>query len=180
VQAHYHPAPRTKRYPKRVSITATIPATSHPAVAVAVAASSIRHYASRTTSLLEQWLRPNRRSGRRSSPAFVLTSTRRPSFVALLLVTTPPSLRSIDVAEAEHILQTVNITPRANFRFEFPDLRVPEAHTLDSLSQLRDVIDLDKVIAVAGFGEVGPWGSSRTRLEIEARRLCLLSRLPHD
>jgi 3-oxoacyl-ACP reductase-like protein len=73
----------------------------------------------------------------------------------------------INGAEAERVLQTVNITPRANFRFEFPDL--PEAHTLDSLSQLRDVIDLDKVIVISGFGEVGPWGSSRTRWEMEAK-----------
>ena len=73
----------------------------------------------------------------------------------------------INGAEAERVLQTVNITPRANFRFEFPQL--PEAQSLESLSQLRDVIDLDKVIVIAGFGEVGPWGSSRTRWEMEAK-----------
>ena len=73
----------------------------------------------------------------------------------------------INGAEAERVLQTVNITPRANFRFEFPEL--PEAQSLESLSQLRDVIDLDKVIVIAGFGEVGPWGSSRTRWEMEAK-----------
>jgi fatty acid synthase subunit alpha len=39
----------------------------------------------------------------------------------------------INGAEAERVLQTVNITPRANFRFEFPEL--PEVHTLGSLSQ---------------------------------------------
>jgi fatty acid synthase subunit alpha len=73
----------------------------------------------------------------------------------------------INGAEAERVLQTVNITPRANFRFEFPEL--PEAQSLESFSQLRDVIDLDKVIVIAGFGEVGPWGSSRTRWEMEAK-----------
>ena len=73
----------------------------------------------------------------------------------------------INGAEAERVLQTVNITPRANFRFDFPEL--PEAQSLESLSQLRDVIDLDKVIVIAGFGEVGPWGSSRTRWEMEAK-----------
>jgi len=75
--------------------------------------------------------------------------------------------KMINGAEAERVLQTVNITPRANFRFEFPQL--PGAHTLQSLSQLRDVIDLDKVIVISGFGEVGPWGSSRTRWEMEAK-----------
>ncbi|KAF8271214.1 fatty acid synthase [Lactarius quietus] len=73
----------------------------------------------------------------------------------------------INGAEAERVLQTINITPRANFRFDFPEL--PEAQSLESLSQLRDVIDLDKVIVIAGFGEVGPWGSSRTRWEMEAK-----------
>ena len=73
----------------------------------------------------------------------------------------------INGAEAERVLQTVNITPRANFHFEFPEL--PGAHTLESLSQLRDIIDLDKVIVISGFGEVGPWGSSRTRWEMEAK-----------
>ena len=73
----------------------------------------------------------------------------------------------INGAEAERVLQTINITPRANFRFKFPEL--PGAHTLESLSQLRDVIDLDKVVVISGFGEVGPWGSSRTRWEMEAK-----------
>ena len=36
--------------------------------------------------------------------------------------------KTINGAEAERVLQTVNITPRANFRFEFPQL--PGAHTL--------------------------------------------------
>ncbi|KAI0264369.1 fatty acid synthase [Gloeopeniophorella convolvens] len=73
----------------------------------------------------------------------------------------------INGAEAERVLQTVNITPRANFRFDFPEL--PDASSLEQLSQLRDVIDLDKVIVISGFGEVGPWGSSRTRWEMEAK-----------
>ncbi|KAF8497863.1 hypothetical protein F5888DRAFT_1634279 [Russula emetica] len=46
----------------------------------------------------------------------------------------------IDGADAVHVLQTVNVAPRANFLFEFPELS--GTHTLQSLSQLRDVIDL--------------------------------------
>ncbi len=68
------------------------------------------------------------------------------------------------------ILSSANILPSflANFRFEFPEL--PGAHTLEeSISQLRDVIDLDKVIVISGFGEVGPWGSSHTRWEMEVK-----------
>jgi 3-oxoacyl-ACP reductase-like protein len=59
----------------------------------------------------------------------------------------------VNGAEAEHVLQTVNITPRANFCFEFPQL--PGAHTLQSLSQLCDIIDLDKVIVILALVKLG-------------------------
>jgi fatty acid synthase subunit beta len=73
----------------------------------------------------------------------------------------------INGVEAERLLQTVNVVPRANFRFEFPALETLE--TLQDVSRLRGMIDLEKVIVVTGFAEVGPWGSSRTRWEMEAR-----------
>ncbi|KAA1467738.1 fatty acid synthase [Dentipellis sp. KUC8613] len=73
----------------------------------------------------------------------------------------------INGIEAERVLQTVNVTPRANFRYEFPELE--DAKSLEDLAKLRDVIDLDKVCVITGFAEVGPWGSSRTRWEMEAR-----------
>jgi fatty acid synthase subunit alpha len=72
------------------------------------------------------------------------------------------------------VLQTTNITPHANFHFEFPEC--PEAHTLESLSQSHDVIDLNKVIIISSFSEVGPWGSSHTWWEIEARGCLTLER----
>ena len=45
---------------------------------------------------------------------------------------------------------------------------------LSDLSHLRGLldlekVDLEKVVVITGFGEVGPWGSSRTRWEMEAR-----------
>ncbi|KAI0046589.1 fatty acid synthase [Auriscalpium vulgare] len=73
----------------------------------------------------------------------------------------------INGVEAERVLQTVNVTPRANFRYEFPTLE--PASALEDLAKLRDVIDLDKVVVVTGFAELGPWGSSRTRWEMEVR-----------
>ncbi|KAJ7227399.1 fatty acid synthase [Mycena pura] len=73
----------------------------------------------------------------------------------------------VNGVEAERLLQTVNVTPRANFRFEFPDLEAYE--TLSDLANLQGMVDLDKVMVITGFGEVGPWGSSRTRWEMEAR-----------
>lgn len=59
-----------------------------------------------------------------------------------------------------------NITPRANVRVAFPDL--PSESRLAELAHLRGMLDMDKVIVVVGFGEVGPFGSARTRWEMEA------------
>lgn len=73
----------------------------------------------------------------------------------------------INGLEAERVLQTVNVTPRANFRFDFPTLESTES--LADLSKLQGMVDLEKVIVITGFAEVGPWGSSRTRWEMEAR-----------
>ena len=69
--------------------------------------------------------------------------------------------------EAGRVLQTVKVTPRANFKFDFP--RLEESASFNDIASLRGLIDLDKVVVVTGFAEVGPWGSSRTRWEMEAR-----------
>ncbi|KAH9945014.1 fatty acid synthase [Epithele typhae] len=69
--------------------------------------------------------------------------------------------------KAERVLQTIDVTPRANFQFNFPALE--SAESLLPVSQLRGMLDLERVIVVTGFAEVGPWGSSRTRWEMEAR-----------
>ncbi|KAF6759889.1 fatty acid synthetase alpha subunit [Ephemerocybe angulata] len=69
--------------------------------------------------------------------------------------------------EAERLLQTVDVLPRANFRFEFPTLENVES--LSDVASLRGLLDLEKVVVVTGYGEVGPWGSARTRWEMEAR-----------
>ncbi|KAG8716660.1 3-oxoacyl-[acyl-carrier-protein] synthase [Ceratobasidium sp. 394] len=73
----------------------------------------------------------------------------------------------VNGTEAERALQTVSVTPRANHKFNFPKLETPDA--LQELSKLQGLVDLEKVIVVTGFAEVGPWGSSRTRWEMEAR-----------
>jgi fatty acid synthase subunit alpha, fungi type len=69
--------------------------------------------------------------------------------------------------EAERVLQVVNVTPRANFRFDFPALEAYKS--LADVTKLQGMMDLDKVVVITGFAEVGPWGSSRTRWEMEAR-----------
>lgn len=77
------------------------------------------------------------------------------------------NLKVINGVEAERLLQTVDLLPRANFRFEFPSLEAPSS--LADLSHLRGLVDLNKVVIITGYGEVGPWVSSRTRWEMEAR-----------
>ncbi|KAJ3387995.1 3-oxoacyl-[acyl-carrier-protein] synthase [Lobulomyces angularis] len=54
------------------------------------------------------------------------------------------------------------VTPRANMKYLFPELKEQR------LTHLRGLLDLEKVVVVVGFGEVGPWGSSRTRWEMES------------
>ena len=73
----------------------------------------------------------------------------------------------INGLQAERVLQTINVTPCANFRFDFPALEPTES--LADVAKLQGMVDLDKVIVITGFAEVGPWGSSRTRWEMEAR-----------
>lgn len=55
------------------------------------------------------------------------------------------------------------VMPRANLKFSYPELK-----SNLKLSHLRGLLDLKKVVVCTGFGEVGPWGSSRTRWEMEA------------
>jgi fatty acid synthase subunit alpha len=70
-------------------------------------------------------------------------------------------------SDAERLQQKVNIAPRANFQFEYP--KIDGQDVLSELSHLQGLIDLDQVIVCTGFAEVGPWGSARTRWEMEAR-----------
>jgi fatty acid synthase subunit alpha len=57
---------------------------------------------------------------------------------------------------------------RANIRFDFPKL--PDyTSEVEQLSSLEGMIDLEKVVVVTGFGEVGPLGSSRTRWQMESQ-----------
>jgi fatty acid synthase subunit alpha, fungi type len=69
-------------------------------------------------------------------------------------------------SDAERVHQTVSVTPRAKFRFPFPELE--PAEDLKDLAKLQGMLDLERIVVVTGFAEVGPWGSSRTRWEMEA------------
>ncbi|ORZ20354.1 fatty acid synthase [Absidia repens] len=68
--------------------------------------------------------------------------------------------------EADRKFIPHKITPRANMKFDFPELKTYDNYK--HLSHLKGMLDLDKVIVVTGFGEVSPWGNARTRWEMEA------------
>ncbi|KAI9921603.1 hypothetical protein PsorP6_002324 [Peronosclerospora sorghi] len=63
--------------------------------------------------------------------------------------------------------------PRANLSSyycnSFPNLSgVPALSASAKQSMLREMLNLRQVVVVTGFGEVGPWGNSRTRWEMES------------
>lgn len=74
----------------------------------------------------------------------------------------------VNGASSEALYTKVEVQPRANIRYEFPEL--PSwTDTIEPLGRdLKGMVDLRRVVVVTGFSEVGPWGNSRTRWEMEA------------
>ncbi|KAL2021112.1 hypothetical protein VTK56DRAFT_7531 [Thermocarpiscus australiensis] len=70
--------------------------------------------------------------------------------------------------DSEALYKKKIIEPRANIKFGFPAL--PDWKTeIEPLNEnLKGMVDLEKVVVVTGFAEVGPWGNARTRWEMEA------------
>ncbi|PGH22992.1 fatty acid synthase subunit alpha [Polytolypa hystricis UAMH7299] len=70
--------------------------------------------------------------------------------------------------DSEALYKKVVTEPRANIKFEFP--KVPDwKDEIEPLNaNLKGMVNLDKVVVVTGFAELGPWGNSRTRWEMEA------------
>jgi fatty acid synthase subunit alpha len=66
------------------------------------------------------------------------------------------------------LYKKVNIEPRANLKFDFPELPDWKKDIQPLNANLKGMVDLEKVVVVTGFSEVGPWGNSRTRWEMEA------------
>nr|QGW56833.1 fatty acid synthase subunit alpha [Ogataea thermomethanolica (nom. inval.)] len=68
---------------------------------------------------------------------------------------------------ADDPFNKAEVMPKANMKFEFPKLK--SYSELKKLSpDLEGMLDLERVVVITGFAEVGPWGSSRTRWEMEA------------
>ena len=85
------------------------------------------------------------------------------------------ALREETVLEAEATgrdkggrMQRRTFNRRANHLFPFPALSEDFNSQTKGYEHLYGMLDLDKVVVVCGFGEVGPWGSARTRWEMEA------------
>lgn len=70
--------------------------------------------------------------------------------------------------DSEALYKQVKIEPRANIKFEFPELPKWKEEIEPLNKNLKGMVDLDKVVVVTGFSELGPWGNSRTRWEMEA------------
>jgi fatty acid synthase subunit alpha len=71
-----------------------------------------------------------------------------------------------DKAAATAAAAASECLPRANVRVEMPPL--PDAKRRAALGAAKGLVDLDKVVVVFGFGEVGPYGNARTRWEMES------------
>lgn len=69
---------------------------------------------------------------------------------------------------SEALYKKARIEPRANLKFDFPKLPDWDAEIKPLNEDLKGMVDLEKVVVVTGFAEVGPWGNSRTRWEMEA------------
>lgn len=70
--------------------------------------------------------------------------------------------------DSEVLYKKVVAERRANIKFEFPRLPDWEKEVQPLSESLKGMVNLDKVVVVTGFSEVGPWGNSRTRWEMEA------------
>ena len=76
--------------------------------------------------------------------------------------------KTVNGEDSEALYKKVNIEPRANIKFDFPELPKWKEDIEPLNANLKGMVDLDKVVVVTGFSEVGPWGNSRTRWEMEA------------
>ncbi|KAF1999608.1 hypothetical protein P154DRAFT_620788 [Amniculicola lignicola CBS 123094] len=69
---------------------------------------------------------------------------------------------------SEALYKKATVNPRANLKFDFPKIPDWDTEVKPLNSDLKGMVDLEKVVVVTGFAEVGPWGNSRTRWEMEA------------
>ena len=76
--------------------------------------------------------------------------------------------KTVNGDNADAAYAQVEIQPRANIQLNFPTLKSYKDIKATAAPELEGLLDLERVIVVTGFSEVGPWGSSRTRWEMES------------
>jgi fatty acid synthase subunit alpha len=76
--------------------------------------------------------------------------------------------RVTNSVDSEILYKQKIIEPRANIQVSFPPLPEWQTDILPLHEKLNGMVDLEKVVVITGFAEIGPWGNSRTRWEIEA------------
>ncbi|PHH55001.1 Fatty acid synthase subunit alpha [Ceratocystis fimbriata CBS 114723] len=74
----------------------------------------------------------------------------------------------VNGADSEALFKRKVVQPRANIKFDFPQKLDWDSEIAPLNAKLKGMVDLEKVVVVTGFAEVGPWGNSRTRWEMEA------------
>ncbi|KAJ1769664.1 fatty acid synthase alpha subunit Lsd1 [Coemansia sp. RSA 1843] len=87
----------------------------------------------------------------------------------ILKATTAEALKDFgDTADedAERVYKLRKAKVLCNHQFKFPVVK--EYTQLGSLRHLQDMVNLDKVVVITGYGEVGPYGNAETRWEMEA------------
>ena len=62
-----------------------------------------------------------------------------------------------------------SVKDRSTLKIEFPKLPCYDSD-LDTLRHLQGMVDLSSTIVIVGFSELGPWGNSRTRWQMESQR----------
>ncbi|KAM4065476.1 fatty acid synthase subunit alpha [Hirsutella rhossiliensis] len=79
--------------------------------------------------------------------------------------------RRATTQEAEFVGCRMNLEaqlePQADLELKFPGLPDWNTDIMPLAGQLQGMVDLDRVVVVTGFGEVGPWGNSRIRWDME-------------
>jgi 3-oxoacyl-ACP reductase-like protein len=80
------------------------------------------------------------------------------------IVTQDKQKDSSDTNEAP-LLSQDEIVERAHVSVDFPPL--PTRTRLAKLPSITNMLDLEKVVVVTGYGEFGPYGNARTRWDIE-------------
>lgn len=76
--------------------------------------------------------------------------------------------KAVNGDKADAAYAEVEVQPRANIQLDFPELKPYKQVKQLAAPELEGMLDLERVIVVTGFSEVGPWGSSRTRWQMEA------------